>query len=91
VPLIVNIAFMKLYLLGLYTARLELFKFFFVMIAGVLIWSVYLYSKYSGSLSKKKRRLRALIMIILSAILLLAMGVSWLVSRTNYGWWFDHI
>jgi hypothetical protein len=82
---------MKLYLLGLYTARLELFKFFFVVIAGVLIWSVYLYSKNSGSLSKKKRRMRALIIIIISAVLLFGMGISWLLSRTNYGWWFDHV
>jgi hypothetical protein len=82
---------MNLYLLGLYTARLELFKFFFVVIIGVLIWSVYLYSKYSGSLSKKKRRMRALIIMIISAVLLLGMGISWLLSRTNYGWWFEHI
>jgi hypothetical protein len=82
---------MNLYLLGLYTARLELFKFFFVVIIGVLIWSVYLYSKYSGSLSKKKRRMRAMIMMIISAVLLLGMGISWLLSRTNYGWWFEHI
>jgi hypothetical protein len=80
---------MKLYLLGLYTARLELFKFFFVLIAGVLIWSAYLFSKYSGSLTKKKRRKKALVIMIISAVLLLGMGISWLLSRTNYGWWFE--
>lgn len=82
---------MKLYLLGLYTARLELFKFFFVLIAGVLIWSAYLYSVNSGSLSKKKRRMRALIVMIVSATLLIGMGISWLLSQTNYGWWFDRL
>lgn len=82
---------MKLHLLGLYTARLELFKFFFVMTAGLLIWSAYLFAKYSGSLSKKKKRLSSLIMMIVSAALLLFMGISWLLSRTNYGWWFDHL
>jgi hypothetical protein len=82
---------MKLHLLGLYTAKLELFKFFFVMIAGVLIWSAFLFSKYSGSLSKKKRRIRALIVMIISAALLIAMGLSWLLSQTNYGWWFDNV
>lgn len=80
---------MKLHLLGLYTARLELFKFFFVLIAGVLIWSAYLYFTYSGSLSKRNKRIRALVIMIISAVLLFAMGISWLLSQTNYGWWFD--
>ena len=80
---------MKLYLLGLYTARLELFKFFLVLIAGVLVWSAYLYSTYSGSLSKKNKRTRAFIVMIISAVLLFAMGISWLLSQTNYGWWFE--
>lgn len=80
---------MRLYLLGLYTARLELFKFFFVFCIGFLLWSIYLFHKNSGSLSRKKKKFRALIMIIISALLLFLMSISWILSRTNYGWWFD--
>jgi biotin transporter BioY len=82
---------MTRYLLGLFTARLELFKFFFVFSIGFLLWSIYLYNLYSGSLSKRKKKIRALIMMILSALLIFLMGISWLLSKTNYGWWFDKL
>jgi biotin transporter BioY len=82
---------MRLYLLGLYTARLELFKFFFVFCIGFLLWSIFLFHKNSGSLSRKKKRFRALIMIVISSLLIFLMGVSWLLSRTNFGWWFDKL
>jgi hypothetical protein len=82
---------MTLHLLGLFTARLELFKFFFVFCIGFLLWSMYLYNINSGSLSKRKKRTRALIMMIISAVLIFLMGVSWLLSQTNYGWWFDKL
>jgi hypothetical protein len=80
---------MKLFLLGLYTARIELFKFFYVFVSGVLAWSVFLYYKYSGSLTKRKKRRRALIVMIVSGVVLFAMSISWILSKTNYGWWFD--
>ena len=80
---------MRLFLLGLYTARLELFKLFFVFACGFFIYSSFLYYKYSGSLSRKRKKMRALMLMIISGIIIFLMGVSWLLSRTNYGWWFD--
>jgi hypothetical protein len=82
---------MKIFSLGLYTARLELFKLCFVFACGFLIYSSYLYFRYSGSLSRKRKKTRALIMMIVSGLAILFMGVSWLLSRTNYGWWFDKL
>ena len=82
---------MQIFSLGLYTARLELFKFFFVLACGFLIYSSYLYYRYSGSLSRKRKKIRALIMMIVSGVAIFLMGVSWLLSRTNYGWWFDRL
>lgn len=80
---------MKIFSLGLYTARLELFKLCFVFACGFLIYGSYLYYRYSGSLSRKRKKMRALIMMIISGLVIFLMGVSWLLSRTNYGWWFD--
>lgn len=82
---------MRLYLLGLYTARLELFKFFFIFFLGFFLFSLYLFYKNSGSLSRKKKKIRASIMMIISGILIFLMGLSWLLSRTNFGWWFDYL
>jgi hypothetical protein len=80
---------MELHLLGLYTSRLELFKFFFVFTIGFFIWSAYLFASASGSVSRRRSKLRALIFLIVSGILMVFMGLSWLASKTNYGWWFE--
>lgn len=80
---------MTIHLLGLYTARVELFKFFFVLFIGLLIWSIYNFIRYSGSLSKKKKKRRALFLIILFSVIVIFMSISWLASKTNYGWWFE--
>jgi len=68
---------MRLYLLGEYTARIQLFKFFYMFILGFLIWNFYLVYKYSGSLSRRNRKNIALIRLIISAIILFSMSVYW--------------
>jgi hypothetical protein len=80
---------MRLFLLGLYTARLELFKFFFFFVLGVFVWSIYLFIQASGSSTRKRKKKRALLFLIFSGIVLILMAVSWLLSRTNVGWWFE--
>lgn len=77
------------FLLGLYTARLELFKLFFFLSFGVLLWSFFLLYEASGSSVKKKKKRRATVLMIVSATLVVAMTVTWLLSKTNVGWWFD--
>jgi membrane-associated HD superfamily phosphohydrolase len=77
------------FLLGLYTARLELFKLLFFLSFGVLLWSFFLLYDASGSSVKKQKKRRAWILMTVSAILVLGMSVTWLLSKTNIGWWFD--
>ncbi len=78
-----------IYLLGLYTARLELFRLFFFMTFGAFLWASYLYYDASGSSTRKKKKKRALIYLIVTTVLMLGMTVTWLLSKTNIGWWFD--
>lgn len=80
---------MQVFLLGLYTARLELFKLFFFINFGAFLWFLYLMYDASGSNSRKRRRRRATIYTIISGVLLLGMSLTWLLSKTNIGWWFD--
>lgn len=76
-------------LLGAYTARLELFKFFFFFVFGALIWSFFMYFDAVGSNSRKNKKRRAIVLMVVSAVLVLGMSVTWLLSKTNVGWWFD--
>lgn len=78
------------YLLGLYTARLELFRLFFFMTFGAFMISCYLYYEASGSNSRKRRKKRAAIYMLVTGILMFGMSVTWLLSKTNVGWWFDN-
>ena len=80
---------MQVFLLGLYTARLELFKLFFFINFGAFLWFLYLVYEASGSNSRKRRRKRAIIYTIVSGVMLMGMSVTWLLSKTNIGWWFD--
>jgi membrane protein DedA with SNARE-associated domain len=77
-------------LLGAYTARVELFKFFFFFVFGALLWSFFLYFDSFGSNVRKRKKRRAIILMITSGILVLGMSVTWLLSKTNVGWWFDN-
>lgn len=77
-------------LLGAYTARVELFKFFFFFVFGALLWSFFLYFDSLGSNVRKRKKRRAIILMITSGILVLGMSVTWLLSKTNVGWWFDN-
>lgn len=81
---------MSLILLGAYTARLELFKFFFFLSVGVLIWSFFLFYDASGSSSRKRKKKRAIILMIVSAVFVAGMSVTWLLSKTNMGWWWEN-
>ncbi|HEX4958847.1 MAG TPA: hypothetical protein VFV46_11765 [Lacibacter sp.] len=78
-----------IYLLGLYTARLELFRLFFFMSFGAFLWSCYLIYESSGSSTRKRKKRRAMFLTIFFGIVLIGMTITWLVSKTNYGWWFD--
>jgi hypothetical protein len=78
-----------IYLLGLYTARLELFRLFFFMSFGAFIWSSYLYYEASGSSTRKRRKKRAAIFMLVTGIIMLGMTVTWVLSKTNIGWWFE--
>ena len=78
------------YLLGLYTARLELFKFFFFMTFGLFLWSIFLVFQASGSSTRKKKKRRAYILMIVAGVLLIGMSITWLLSKTNVGWWFEN-
>ena len=78
-----------IYLLGLYTARLELFRLFFFMTFGAFLWACYLYYDASGSSTRKLRKRRATIYLIVTAVVMLGMATTWLLSKTNVGWWFD--
>jgi multisubunit Na+/H+ antiporter MnhB subunit len=80
---------MQVFLLGLYTARLELFKLFFFINFGAFLWCLYLVYEASGSNSRKRRRRRAIIYTTVLGVLLIGMSVTWLLSKTNIGWWFD--
>ncbi|RXK59756.1 hypothetical protein ESA94_11905 [Lacibacter luteus] len=80
---------MSIILLGAYTARLELFKFFFFFSFGMLIWSCYLFYESSGSNSRKKKKKRAVILMVLSSVIVAGMSVIWFLSKTNIGeYWF---
>jgi hypothetical protein len=80
---------MSFFLLGLYTARFELFKFFFALVFGAFLWSLYLIYEASGSATRKKRKQRAYIYLSITSVLLIGMAITWLLSKTNIGWWFD--
>jgi hypothetical protein len=80
---------MSIILLGAYTARLELFKFFFFLSFGALIWSFFLFYDASGSSSRRRKKKRAIILMVISSVLVAGMSVTWLLSKTNMGWWFD--
>ena len=80
---------MSFYLLGLYTARLDLFKFFFALVFGAFLWSLYLIYEASGSSTRKKRKQRAQIFMMITTVLMIGMTITWLLSKTNIGWWFD--
>ncbi|MEJ8817863.1 hypothetical protein [Lacibacter sp. H407] len=80
---------MSIILLGAYTARLELFKFFFFLSFGALIWSFFLFYDASGSSSRRRKKKRAIILMVISSVLVAGMSVTWLMSKTNVGWWFD--
>ncbi|HMO33508.1 MAG TPA: hypothetical protein PKE63_14525 [Lacibacter sp.] len=80
---------MQFFLLGLYTARLELFKFFFFLVFGAFLWCLYLVYETSGSSSRKRYKKRALIYTAVTGVLLLGMSITWLLSKTNMGWWFE--
>jgi len=77
------------FLLGLYTARLELFKLIFFIVFGLFLWSIYLVHDASGSSTRKRRKKRAILIMSIAFIALMAMSVTWLLSKTNVGWWFD--
>ncbi|MFN8265933.1 MAG: hypothetical protein U0T11_07665 [Chitinophagaceae bacterium] len=77
------------FLLGLYTARLELFKLMFFIVFGLFLWSIYLVYDASGSSTRKRRKKRAILIMSIAFIALMAMSVTWLLSKTNVGWWFD--
>lgn len=77
-------------ILGLWAARLELFKFLFFMSFGVFLWSVFLLIEASTSSGRTRRKRRALVLVIVSSIVLFGMAVTWLMSKTNIGWWFDN-
>jgi hypothetical protein len=79
-----------IYLLGLYTARLELFRLFFFITFGAFIWSCYMYYEASGSSGRKSRKRRAAFYMIVTGILMFGMTVTWLLSKTNIGWWFEN-
>jgi hypothetical protein len=76
-------------LLGAYTARIELFKFFFFLCFGTLIWSFFMYYDASGSSSRKSKKRRAVIIMVVSAVMVAGMSVTWILSKTNMGWWFE--
>ena len=78
------------FLLGLYTARLELFKFFFCMAFGLFLWSIFLAYQASGSSTRKKKKRRAYIIMTIAGVLLIGMSITWLLSKTNVGWWFEN-
>jgi small neutral amino acid transporter SnatA (MarC family) len=78
-----------IYLLGLYTARLELFRLFFFMVFGAFIWSCYLIYEASGSSTRKKKKKKALILTVFFGVVLIGLAITWLLSKTNFGWWFD--
>ena len=80
---------MQVFLLGLYTARIELFKLIFFINFGAFLWFLFLVYDASGSNSRKRRRKRAIIYTLVSGVLLLGMSITWLLSKTNIGWWFD--
>jgi membrane protein DedA with SNARE-associated domain len=80
---------MSIILLGAYTAKLELFKFFFFLAVGTLIWSFFLYYESLGSNSYKRKKRRAIILMVVSAVLVAGMSVTWLLSKTNMGWWWE--
>lgn len=79
----------NIYFLGLYTARLELFRLFFFMSFGAFIWSCYLYYDASGSSTRKKKKKRAVILMIFTGVIMLGMTITWILSKTNIGWWFE--
>jgi len=85
----VALSSMSFYLLGLYTARLDLFKFFFALVFGAFLWSLYLIYEASGSSTRKKRKQRAQIFMMITTVLMIGMTITWLLSKTNIGWWFD--
>ncbi len=78
-----------IYLLGLYTARLELFRLFFFITFGAFMWSCYLYYEASGSSARKSRKRRATLYLIITGIIMFGMTITWLLSKTNIGYWFD--
>jgi arginine exporter protein ArgO len=78
-----------IYLLGLYTARLELFRLFFFMTFGAFIWACFLYYDASGSSARKNRKRRATVYLVITGVVMLGMAATWLLSKTNIGWWFD--
>jgi len=80
---------MSFILLGAYTARLELFKFFFFLSFGALIWSFFLFYDSTGSNRGRLKKRRAIVLMVISATLVAGMSVTWLLSKTNMGWWFD--
>lgn len=80
---------MSFILLGAYTARLELFKFFFFLSFGALIWSFFLFYDSAGSNRRRLKKRRAVVLMVISAVLVAGMSVTWLLSKTNMGWWFD--
>lgn len=82
-------AVFSLVLLGLWTARLELFKFLFFMSFGVFLWSIYLLIEASGSSGRKSKKRNAIILVVISSTVLLGMAATWLLSKTNIGWWFE--
>jgi hypothetical protein len=79
----------SLILLGAYTARLEMFKFFFFLSFGMLLWSCYMYYEAAGSNRQKKKKRRAVFLMVLSSIVVAGMSITWLLSKTNIGWWFE--
>jgi hypothetical protein len=76
-------------LLGLWAARLELFKFLFFMSFGVFLWSIYMLIEASGSSSRKSKKRNAMLLVVVSSVVLIGMAATWLLSKTNIGWWFE--
>lgn len=80
---------MSIILLGAYTARLELFKFMFFLAFGILIWSCFLFYESSGSSTRKRKKRRAVYIMIFSSVAVATMSIIWLLSKTNVGWFFE--